>query len=106
MATNKIRVTPEQLKAKALSMGESAKMIQDLTQSMTSTVTAVSGNIWSGNAQASYVAKFNQLQQDVNNVIKLVNNHVSHLNSIATEYESAEAKNIAAVNKLSSKVIK
>ena len=105
MATNKIRVTPEKLKSTAFSLEESANSIQSLTQNMTATVTTVSGDVWSGEAQASYINKFNQLQQEVNDLVNLVKKHADHLNSIAAEYENAEAKNIAASNSLSNKVI-
>ena len=106
MATNKIRVTPEKLKATALSMGDAAGKIETLTQSMTTTVTALSGQIWQGEAQAAYIAKFNTLQQEVSGLVQMVRNHVNHLNAIAAEYAKAEASNVTASNALSSKVIK
>ena len=102
---NKIRVTPEKLKATALSMGESAGKVESLTQSMTATVTTLSGEIWQGDAQAAYITKFNTLQQEVNGLVRMIRNHVDHLNAIAAEYASAEAANLNASNTLSSKVI-
>lgn len=103
--TGTIKVTPAKLKSVANAFNSTGNSIKNVTQQMTSIVTALNGSVWSGEAANAYKNKFNQLQDDINKMIKMVNEHVSDLNEMAAEYERAEQQNTAAGNALSGDVI-
>ena len=102
---NIIRVTPEELKAAAGRLEAKSTEIKTLTQSKTQTVTALSGRICSGEAQNQYVSRFKGLEEDILKLHKLLQDHVTHLNTIATEYQTTETTNVEQAGNLSSKVI-
>lgn len=100
-----LKVTPAKLKSTAASFQNSGKQITTLTNEMTSTVKSLSGQVWSGDAATKYVNKFNGLSDDIQKMIKMVNEHVQDLNDMATAYEKAEQTNITSAETLSSDVI-
>ena len=72
---------------------------------MTSLVEGLTGDVWSGDAATAYTKKFKGLQNDIDRMIKMVNEHVKDLNDMAAEYEKTENANEALANALSSDVI-
>ena len=102
---NIIRVTPEKLTQAATKFEQTAGEVKSLTSSMTSTVQALSGRVWSGEAANAYKTKFNNLQGDINKLYNMINTHSTHLKSIAQEYKAKETENISEANSLSSNVI-
>ncbi len=100
-----IKVSPEKLKATAASMGTIGKSIKNTTGQMLSLVTGISQNVWSGEASSSFIRKFSGLQNDVTKMCKRLDEQSSHLNSIASEYRTAEESNKAAAARLKSNVI-
>lgn len=102
---NVIRVTPEELKAAAGRLDEKSTEIKTLTTSMTQTVMALTGRIWSGEAQNQYVTRFKGLEEDILRLTKLLQDHVTHLNTIAAEYQTTETRNLEEASNLSSQVI-
>ena len=55
MAQGILKVTPEKLQATASSFESTGSSVNNLTQQMTSIVTGLSGQIWSGEAATAYV---------------------------------------------------
>jgi WXG100 family type VII secretion target len=102
---NVIRVTPEELKSAAGRLDAKGTEVKTLTQSMTQTVNALTGRIWSGEAQNTYVSRFKGLEEDILQLSKLISDHVAHLNTIASEYQTTETRNQEQSASLSSKVI-
>ncbi len=100
-----INVSTSELTKTASAFNGTGAEIKNLTNQMTQTVTSLSGAIWSGDAATVYVNKFNGLQDDINRIIKMVEEHVNDLQQMASGYESAESQNIDAANSLSSDVI-
>lgn len=103
--TGTLKVTPEKLKSTATSFQTTGNQVKNLTEQMTSLVTSLTGNVWSGDAASTYVKKFKGLQNDINRMVKMINEHVTDLQTMAAEYEKTEAANVAAANALSSDVI-
>ncbi|MDO4555687.1 MAG: WXG100 family type VII secretion target, partial [Lachnospiraceae bacterium] len=97
--------TTSKLTSTANSFNSTGNQIKSLTSQMSSMVNGLSGSIWSGDASTAYKKKFNDLQDDISRMIKMVNEHVTDLNEMAKEYETAEAANIATSNALSGDVI-
>ena len=100
-----LRVTPEKLQSTAASFESTGSNIMNLTQQMTSIVTGLSGQIWSGEAATSYVNKFNGLQDDMERIHKMVQEHSKDLQEVAQQFISAENANKDLANSLSSDVI-
>ena len=105
MASGILRVTPEKLQATAASFEASASSVNSLTQNMTSVVTSLSGQIWSGEAATAYVNKFNGLQDDMNRIYKMIKEHSDDLTAIAQQIIGQENLNMDLANGLSSDVI-
>lgn len=100
-----LKVTPAKLKSTASSFQSCGNQIKTLTGQMTTTVKSLSGQVWSGDAATKYVNKFNGLNDDIQKMIKMVNEHVQDLNDMATAYEKAEQANVTSAETLSSDVI-
>ena len=100
-----LRVTPEKLQSTASSFEGQASQVQSLTQQMTSVVTSLSGQIWSGEAATAYVNKFNGLQDDMDRIYKMIQEHSTDLIQIAQQYMTAERSNTELANSLSADVI-
>lgn len=105
MAAGILRVTPEKLQSTASSFEGTGSTIQNLTQQMTSIVTSLSGQVWSGEAATAYVNKFNGLQDDMDRIYKMVQEHSTDLIEMAQQYISAESANADMANSLSADVI-
>ncbi|MBQ7613440.1 MAG: WXG100 family type VII secretion target [Butyrivibrio sp.] len=102
---NVIRVTPEELKSSASRMEAKSQEIEIKTQQMTEIANALTGRIWSGEAQTEYIRKFNGLQDDIARMHNLIKEHVEHLHMIANEYQTTENANKDTAATLSSDVI-
>lgn len=105
MAAGTLRVTPEKLQSTASSFESTGSTVQNLTQQMTSIVTSLSGQVWSGTAATAYVNKFNGLQDDMNRIYKMIQEHSTDLIEMAQQYTNAENANADLANSLSSDVI-
>lgn len=103
--TGIIKVSTAKLTSTASSFSSTGSEVKSLTNQMTTLVNALSGSIWSGDAANAYKRKFSQLQDDINRMISMINEHVTDLQAMAREYEKAEAANISASNALSGDVI-
>ena len=105
MAQGILKVTPEKLQATASSFESTGSSVNNLTQQMTSIVTGLSGQIWSGEAATAYVNKFNGLQDDMDRIYKMIQEHSKDLQTVAQQYISAENANKDLASRLSSDVI-
>lgn len=100
-----IKVTPEKLKTTAASFHETGMSVKKTTADMMSLIVGISNSIWSGEACSSYIGKFRGLQTDVAKMYKMIEDQVSHLNTIAMEYQSSESQSKAAAEMLKNNVV-
>lgn len=103
--TGVIKVSTDKLRSTATAFSNTGKAIQTLTTQMTQTVNALSGETFSGEAATAYRKKFNDLQDDINRMIRMINEHVSDLNEMAAEWDRTEGANVSKAGTLSSDVI-
>ncbi len=82
--TGTLRVTPEKLISTAQSFSSSAGTVQNLTGSMLSTVDSLNGT-WAGEYN-----KAHGLQESMNKMIKMINEHSTDLQAMAQVYQEAE----------------
>lgn len=100
-----INVTPEKLKSAAASFNETGASIKKTTSDMMSLIVGISHSVWSGEACSSYIGKFKGLENDVTKMCKMIESQVTHLNTIAQEYQASEAQNKEITAALKNNVI-
>lgn len=87
--TGTLRVTPEKLISTAQSFSSSAGTVQNLTSSMLSTVDSLNST-WAGEAATAYYNKAHGLQESINKMVKMINEHSTDLQAMAQAYQEAE----------------
>lgn len=99
-----VKVTPEQLSQTAQEFGNKAGTIGNLTSEMTNLAAGLSA-VWEGEASAAYVAKFRGLEDDIQKMIRMVQEHAADLEEMARNYQEADNFVVQETQSLSSDVI-
>ncbi|MCQ2498901.1 MAG: WXG100 family type VII secretion target [Lachnospiraceae bacterium] len=99
-----LRVTPEKLKGAAGEFSGTSNTIKAITDEMMAVINSLKGS-WQGEASEAYTSRFNQLQDDMDRIYRMVNEHVKDLNDMADEYIKAENMNVETGNALKGDVI-
>ncbi|MGO5113770.1 WXG100 family type VII secretion target [Candidatus Avoscillospira sp. LCP25S3_F1] len=102
--TGTLRVTPEKLIATAQSFNDTAGKVQNLTNNMLSTVQALNST-WAGEAATAYYNRAQQLQDSINRMVRMINEHATDLQSMAQNYQAAEQSAQEAANTLQTNII-
>ena len=84
-----LRVSPEKLTEGASNFSASGKTINTLTSEMMNTVKNLS-SVWEGEASSAYINKFSQLQDDIERMNRMIQEHVNDLNEMVVNYRDAE----------------
>ena len=87
--TGTLRVTPEKMISTAQSFSAAATSVQRLTSGMLETVDSLNGS-WAGEAATSYYNKAHALQESMNRMIRMINEHSTDLQDMAATYQEAE----------------
>lgn len=103
-ATGSLLVTPEKLIETAGEFSTCMNQVQTLTTNMTDLVKNTSA-FWSGEAATAFVNKFNELQDDIQKIHNMINEHVTDLNEMAKIYQEAERKSQEIAGALSGNVL-
>ena len=90
--TGTLRVTPEKLISTAQSFSSSAGTVQNLTSNMLSIVDSLNST-WAGEAATAYYTKAHGLQESINKMIRMINEHSTDLQAMAQAYQEAERTN-------------
>jgi len=99
-----LKVTPEKLKAASSEFSGTNNAIKSITDEMIAVVNSLRGS-WTGEASDAYSSKFSQLQDDMDRIYRMVNEHVIDLADMADEYTRAENINVETGNALKGDVI-
>lgn len=99
-----LNVTPEQLSQSASEFGSKAGTISNLTSEMTNMVTGLA-SAWEGEASTAYINKFRGLEDDIQKMIRMVQEHSNDLEEMARNYTNVEQQIIEETSSLSSDVI-
>ena len=78
--------------------------VKGLTEQMVSIIDSLK-SVWEGEAATTYNTKFHQLQDDMDKMYRMIQEHVKDLNEMAQQYISAENSNIDTGNALADNVI-
>ena len=99
-----LRVTPEQLEAAATEFSAKGTTVGNLTSQMTQLVEGLSSS-WEGESATAYIAKFRQLDDDIQKMIRMIQEHSNDLNDMAKVYRDAETVNADEIADLAGDVI-
>ena len=99
-----LRVSANVLINTSESFRGNGNQVASLTGEMMNLAKGLSG-IWQGEAANAYISKFSGLEDDMQKMVAMINEHVDDLQSMATNYESAESEALQATEVLSSDVI-
>ena len=99
-----IKVNPDLLNSTASEFGGQASSLPTITGQMMNIVTGLS-SAWTGEASTSYINKFTGLQDDMDKMFRMVQEHSTDLQEMAAIYIDAESTNAEAAQSLSADVI-
>ena len=99
-----IKVDPQKLISTANEFNAMGSQVKGLTGEMMSKVTSMSG-VWEGDASATYINRFKELQDDMDRMFSMIQEHVTDLNDMAQQYITAENANIDLGGSLAGDVI-
>ena len=92
MADNIIKVTPEELQATAGEFQSLNSQVKATTDDMISQINNLKP-VWEGQAAEALYSKITGLQQDMDKIYRMINEHVNDLNEMAQIYITAEQQN-------------
>ncbi len=95
--TGVLRVTPEKLISTAQQFSQSASSVQGITSNMLETVQELN-TTWSGEAATAYYTKAKSLQESINKMVRMIQEHSTDLQTMASFYQESErtAQEVAA----------
>ena len=99
-----LKVTPEKLISTADEFQTTGSQVRNLTQEMISMVDSLKSS-WEGEAATAYSTKFHQLEDDMEKMHRMIDEHVKDLNEMARQYQTAESANIDTSSSLTGDVI-
>lgn len=99
-----IKVSPQVLINTASEFGNQASLISNITSEMVSMITGLS-SAWEGEAAVTYINKFKGLEDDIQKMVRMVQEHSTDLEQMARVYMEAEKQSQDMASTLSSDVI-
>lgn len=99
-----LRVTPEQLESAANEFSSKGTVVGNLTGEMTRLVEGLA-SVWEGEAATAYTTKFRQLDDDIQKIVRMIQEHSTDLNEMARVYRDAETANQDEIAGLAGDVI-
>lgn len=99
-----IRVTPEQLETAAGEFSTKGTAVGNITSQMVQLVDSLN-SVWEGDASAAYIGKFRQLDEDIQKMVRMIQEHSNDLNEMARVYREAELANQDEIAALAGDVI-
>ena len=99
-----IKVSPQLLTSTASEFGSQGSAINNLTGEMMNLITGMAST-WEGDAATAYITKFRGLEDDIQRMVRMVQEHSSDLQEMAQIYTDADMANAEEASGLSSDVI-
>lgn len=99
-----IKVSPQLLSSTATEFGNQGTQISNITSEMLNLITGMA-SAWEGEAATAYITKFRGLDDDIQRMVRMVQEHSSDLQEMSQIYAQADAANAEEANSLSSDVI-
>ena len=99
-----LKVDPQKLINTANSFKSTNSKIDRSTKNMLTIIDKLNST-WKGEASTTYNKKFHQLENDMQKMHRMIDEHVNDLNEMAKQYIKAENTNIDTGNSLAGDVI-
>lgn len=99
-----LKVDPQKLISTATEFNATGGQVRSLTGEMISIINSLS-SVWEGEAATTYNTKFHQLDDDMEKMHRMIEEHVKDLNEMAQQYITAENANIDTGSGLAGDVI-
>lgn len=99
-----LKVTPEKLISTADEFNQTGTQVRNLTQAMIELVDSMKAT-WEGDAATAYHTKFHQLEDDMEKMHSMIQEHVKDLQEMAQRYQEAESANAEAGSNLAGDII-
>ena len=99
-----VAVDPQELMAASSELTACAAKLNGILNSMLELVRSVT-SFWTGEAVAAFLTKFLGLQDDMQKIVRMVQEHADDLSRIAASYLKAEQENVSDFSGLSADVI-
>lgn len=99
-----IRVTPESLITAAGEFSNRGSSIQGLTSEMMQLVAGLN-TVWEGEAASAYMTKFRGLEDDIQKIVRMVQEHASDLEEMAKIYQDSDRAGVEEAGGLTADVI-
>lgn len=99
-----IKVSPQLLSSTATEFENQGTQISNITSEMLNLITGMA-SAWEGEAATAYITKFRGLEDDIQRMVRMVQEHSSDLQEMSQIYAQADAANAEEANSLSSDVI-
>jgi WXG100 family type VII secretion target len=99
-----LKVTPEKLISVSSEFSTQGSTISKLTSEMTNLAKNLAKS-WEGDASSAFIKKSTGLEDDIQKMIRMVQEHAKDLQEMAKAYQNAEKANVSSAGSLSSDVI-
>ncbi len=99
-----IKVDPQKLISTAEEFNGTGNQVKSLLDNMVSIIDSLQ-SVWEGEAATTYNTKFHQLQDDMDKMYRMIQEHVKDLNEMAQQYITAENVNVETGSSLAGDVI-
>jgi WXG100 family type VII secretion target len=97
--TGNLRVTPEKLISGSQQFSSSDNRVNNLTNQMMNIVSQLNPS-WAGEAATGYYTKLRGLQNDMQKLHRMIQEHTQDLNEMARTYQQAERENVQTASAL------
>lgn len=99
-----IKVSPELLTSTASEFASEGSAVSNLTGEMMSLITGLT-SVWEGEAATAYITRFKGLEDDIQKMVRMIQEHSNDLEEMARIYAETDAQNAEEASALSSDVI-
>ena len=99
-----LKVDPAKLISTAEEFNGTGGQLRSLTDEMITIVDSLN-SVWEGEAATAYNQKFHQLDDDIERIHKMIQEHVKDLQEMAQEFIKANNANIDTANSLAGDII-
>lgn len=99
-----LKVDPQKLISTADEFNTTGGQVKGLTDQMITIIDSLK-SAWEGEAATTYNTRFHALQDDMDKMYRMIQEHVKDLNEMAQQYMSAENANIDTGSSLADDVI-
>ncbi len=102
---NTLEVSAAKLKSVSNDFKSAGNKVKNITDSMLAEIKAINGSVWEGDAATAYKNQFNKLEQDMNQMYKMIQEYDSDLDQIAAQYDKVEKANEQIAQSLATDVV-